>query len=228
MFTDTHDQVISPHMWNEGFWEAWISLLFLRSIKPGDVCLDVGANQGYFSLLMAAQVGPKGYVGAVEPIEKLCRLIERSAVANEFSWLHAFNYAASDATGHIDLWIPPQHEAYSSLIKPTADAVATRVPMTRLDELFDSLDHVDFVKIDAEFAEPQIVEGMRGLIERSPNIRICLEWAPNRYDDPMSILKRWKKDFRIDLCNFDGFAERIRLRPLTKIEDLVMILLTKK
>src|SRR5580704_6922794 len=43
------DPGLSEHFKNDGFWEAWITLWISRNVAPGSVCVDAGANYGYFT-----------------------------------------------------------------------------------------------------------------------------------------------------------------------------------
>lgn len=47
--------------------EQEVATVMIRSLRPGDFAIDVGANVGVFTVLMAALVGPNGTVVAVEP-----------------------------------------------------------------------------------------------------------------------------------------------------------------
>src|SRR3954451_11779388 len=51
----------------QGGREGFMADLFERSVEPGSVVADVGANVGYFTLLAARRVGPEGAVYAFEP-----------------------------------------------------------------------------------------------------------------------------------------------------------------
>ena len=64
MYVDPRDRGITPHLALNGFWEAWVTVALARLIQPGWRCVDVGANVGYFTLLMADAVGPDGRVAA--------------------------------------------------------------------------------------------------------------------------------------------------------------------
>src|SRR4029077_7247904 len=50
-----------------GVWEAHVTAVFTRLLSPGDVCVDVGAYTGYFTLLASKLVGNSGHVYALEP-----------------------------------------------------------------------------------------------------------------------------------------------------------------
>jgi len=55
----------------DGFWESWVTVAVARHLQAGMCCVDVGANYGYYTLLMASFVGPEGRIIACEPIPSL-------------------------------------------------------------------------------------------------------------------------------------------------------------
>jgi hypothetical protein len=61
-----------------GVWEPVLSEFILRHVQEGDVCVDAGANIGYFSLLFAQRVGTSGKVIAIE-----ARARHRAAAARQ-------------------------------------------------------------------------------------------------------------------------------------------------
>src|SRR5688572_28813430 len=67
MYVDVNDHSIAPHLLMDGYWESWITILLAKIIEPGMTCLDIGANFGYFSLLMAGMAEGGGRTIAVEP-----------------------------------------------------------------------------------------------------------------------------------------------------------------
>jgi hypothetical protein len=66
MFLDTRDPVNLTILLT-GYWEDWITNVFLSVVKPGMTVLDIGAHHGYFTLLAGMLVGPTGFVHAFEP-----------------------------------------------------------------------------------------------------------------------------------------------------------------
>jgi FkbM family methyltransferase len=66
-FVSTNDLGLGPRLVLDGFWEAWVTLALARYVQPGMWCVDVGANYGYYTLLMAAAAGSEGRVLACEP-----------------------------------------------------------------------------------------------------------------------------------------------------------------
>lgn len=68
-FVDTRDLMLGPRLVLDGFWEAWVTLAIARHLKTGMWCVDVGANYGYYTLLMAAGCGSGGHfaTSSLEP-----------------------------------------------------------------------------------------------------------------------------------------------------------------
>lgn len=80
-----------------------------RVLRPGMRCLDLGANVGYFTLLMADAVGPSGRVAAVEANPRLADLLGRTVDVNGFGdRVTVTQRAASDRSGdRLHLHVPP-------------------------------------------------------------------------------------------------------------------------
>ena len=82
MFVDTRDIGIASHLLLDGFWEMWVTEEMLRHVRQGMTVLDIGANLGYFSLLLADLTGPRGRVIAFEPNPLMSSLARRSIEVN--------------------------------------------------------------------------------------------------------------------------------------------------
>ncbi|MEM8641254.1 MAG: FkbM family methyltransferase [Cyanobacteria bacterium P01_G01_bin.54] len=64
--------------------EPFTSEIATRLVKPGQTCIDLGANIGSYTFLLAQQVGPTGQVYAFEPQPNLYELLQRSVAANHW------------------------------------------------------------------------------------------------------------------------------------------------
>lgn len=53
------------------------------------------------------------------------------------------------------------------------------VKTKRLDDVLEDVSNVSLLRMDAEGSEPLIIRGARGVIERSPDLRIVMEWSVN-------------------------------------------------
>ncbi|HEY9623664.1 MAG TPA: FkbM family methyltransferase [Crinalium sp.] len=192
VYADANDIGIVPHLSLNGYWESGITLTTVRILQPGWHCLDVGANHGYFALLMAEIVGPTGRVFAMEPNPKLVELLRRSLEANGFEKRAAvIPKAASHSDGEtLNLVIPKGqtgHASVAALPSSTDDVVA--VETITIDTLTADWPQVNFVKVDAEGAEEDIWNGMRQTIEKNKDIVVVLEFGASRYANPRAFLE---------------------------------------
>ncbi|MGE6786758.1 FkbM family methyltransferase [Ensifer adhaerens] len=176
-FTDADDTVITPHLLIYRQWEPDLSELFTRLITPEMVFVDVGANIGYFTVLVAAKAGTAARVFAYEPNPRLIPIMKKSIDAN---WSAApvtlHEAAASDETGSATLFIPTSKGGNASMAY-AKDGAEVIVPMVTLDETLPADLVVDLMKIDIEGFELFALKGANRTIERNPSIKIVLEWS---------------------------------------------------
>ena len=84
VYADAQESGITPHLAMDGYWESWITLVLARTVRPGSHCLDIGANHGYFTLVMADAAGPNGRVVPVEPTPRLTEMLRQTLDINGF------------------------------------------------------------------------------------------------------------------------------------------------
>jgi FkbM family methyltransferase len=161
-----------------GIFEPEETKSIMGLVKPGDRFLDIGANVGYYTVLVAELVEPAGRVFAVEPNEKNFEIL----VANTLSWqeegrVEVFQTALSDETGSANLFLNSRncgmHRLYSSVVC-THESVP--VTVVRGDEL--QLEPLDFIKIDIEGYEPRAMRGLKQTLLNSPHVKILSEFSP--------------------------------------------------
>ncbi len=194
LFVDNSDFGLSPHLMLDGFWEMWVTSGILNLVKSGMIAVDIGANLGYFTLLLADIVGDKGHVHAFEPNPRMMTLLDRSIALNGFTD-RVSRYASplGAADGEAVTLVVPEGEPKNAHLSRTP--VATPDSTVRIDLRSTSLDHiigdqrVDFIKIDAEGAERDIWRGMERILARNENLTIFLEFTAERYDAPDVFLR---------------------------------------
>ena len=226
MWVDLRDKGLSPHMLLQGYWELWVTSALARLTKPGKLAIDIGANIGYYTMLLADAVGPRGKVLAFEPNPRLANMLRASVGANGFGDRADVR---DDAVGNTDagqmtLAIPrnsPQNAAviYSDDQKQGfknefGDQMQfTQVKSVTLDSL--NLVNVDMVKIDVEGAEYNIWRGMQKTIDNNPDIQICMEFNTDRsYEWQPFFIEMQGRFKQVRHVDFDG-----HLKPL----DMEMI-----
>lgn len=137
-------------------------------VKPGQHVVDVGANRGTVTEVMAMEVGLEGHVDAIEPHPgcqaPLQGLVER------FPWVTVHPCAAVATAGSVALWENATDSAQSSLaasaVKEPVQPMLSAVEGRRLDDLVTG--DVDFVKIDVQGAECRVLEGASRLLTQCP------------------------------------------------------------
>ncbi len=191
-FADAGDIGLTPHLCLNGYWETWISQAFARIVESGWHCVDIGANQGYFSVLLSDLAGASGRLLAVEPNPTLIKFLAKNLEVNGFLQIASVvNKALADTNGERLKLIVPQGRALDATIfgEAGADDIVFEVETVTLDELTKDWDRVDFIKIDAEGAEERIWRGMSETIKRNPNITIVMEFKCSRYAEPQTFLQ---------------------------------------
>jgi FkbM family methyltransferase len=192
MFVDPHDLGLTPRLCLDGYWESWITRAIARSVRPGNWCVDVGANHGYYTLIMADAAGKDGRVLAVEPNPSLAGLAALSVEVNGFTaQTRIVQKAVTDgAAPRARLVVPRRRGACATICREaTADDEVVDVDAASVDELTAEWPQVDLVKVDAEGAEDAIWRGMRGTIARNPGLSVFLEFVPSRYRDPGAFVR---------------------------------------
>lgn len=192
MYVDSRDVGVVPHLLMDGFWEVWVTKFIASMVQPGDVCIDAGANFGYYSLLMAELAGPEGRVLAVEPYSKLCQLLRFTSCLTGYPF-QVVEKALSDRAGEVVLAVPRDFWGGATIrsAKVHDHIMEERVPMLTLDELVqqEGLSKVDFIKMDCEGVEPMILSGMDKTLARNPQLKMVMEYSPFMYKDVMGFTK---------------------------------------
>lgn len=160
LYCNTQNVGISPHLMKSGEWEPHLTRYFQTQNLKGSVCIDVGANAGYYSMLFSYGNARKVY--AFEPLQKEFKLLKMStdiyAGKTDF---HLENCGASD--GHKGLqFTEEENRTGGSRINEAGLSTIKTITIDSLD-----IPSVDFMKIDVEGHEPQVLTGAKDTITRS-------------------------------------------------------------
>ena len=213
MFLDTRDHGFACHVLLDGFWEIWLTQFIARYVKPGMRVADIGANYGYYSLLLGDLIGPQGALHCVEPNPAAAAMLRMSLAQNGFSertTVHELALGADD--GEASLCVP-RGEPKNAHVLPSGHisdmGPLHKISVRSFDALLAGEPGLDFVKIDVEGSEEGIIAGMETLI-RKFHPAMVLEFNVGRYRDPASFLSKLGTLYsNIRYVDYDGNAAPI-------------------
>jgi len=212
-YADPSDIGITPHLCLDGYWESWITLALARIVRPGWNCIDVGANHGYYSVIMADAVEESGFVMAIEPNPQLAHRIATSLEVNGFQdRASVLQRAVSDEASKRTSLVIPRNRSMDATLCRTATAAddVIEVETVTIDQVAADWPHLDLIKIDAEGAEPAIWRGMRAVLERNPLLTVVMETRCSRYPDAkLFISEILDAGFPLRHIAYDGSIETL-------------------
>jgi FkbM family methyltransferase len=170
------DRALAAWLLNAGLKGGDERRYFENSISLGEFVLDVGANQGLFTLLFSRLVGPTGRVLSIEPAPGMFTALDGNCRRNHTENVTRLHAAAGEIRSAGILHCSRVNSG-DNRMTPSLRGRAVPVDIVSLDELVPS-GIVDLVKIDVQGYEMRVVEGMRAMIARSPKIKVFFEYWP--------------------------------------------------
>lgn len=160
------DQGVYAQIFTLGEFEAAQSKAVRGLLRPGDLAVDVGANIGWFTVLMAACVEPNGEVWAIEPMPPVLHALERNISLNPELAVKLVPLAVGAEEGELELHLFQglSHGHASASTLGRIDYEKFRVPVRSLDGLLDRERTPAFVKIDVEGSELEVLNGANRLL----------------------------------------------------------------
>ena len=174
--------ILGLHLMSDGLHEPQMCKLFEAVLRPGDQVIDVGGNEGYFSVFAAALV-QDGQVHCVEPQTRLQPILRENVRVNGAHAIVVHQLALSDVASEVDLYLRPStNTGASSFYRHwKLGSEHERVRTLRLDDFFEhnKLEQVRLLKVDCEGAEYQVIEGAKEVLARQVIEFIALEYHPS-------------------------------------------------
>jgi len=150
-------------------------IIYFNSIlKPHFTFIDVGANQGEFSLFAATKL-VNGKVISFEPVQKQLNLLRTNIELNRFNNIKVNSYGLSDKRGELPIYTSTNadsnfgvHEGLSSLFKSDSRNELEQLVSLKVfdEEYFETLKRFDVLKIDIEGAELYALKGMQKSLKK--------------------------------------------------------------
>lgn len=152
-------------MWG-GAYEPHVTRCLAILLRPGDTFLDVGAHIGFFSLVASSLVGPSGRVYAFEANPSIFPILQSNA--SPYPWLLPQMKAIWKESCSLAFSDPEQagESGWGKLGAIRYEGHIEQIQAIALDEWYEEVNspEIRLIKIDAEGAEPYILEGARRIL----------------------------------------------------------------
>ncbi len=189
MYLDPGDSLnLSIH----GVYEPVETELVARLVSPGDFAIDVGANIGYYTLILAGLVGESGRVIAFEPDPQNFGLLSRNVELGGGTAVTAVNKAVWSRSGALRPYLSESDVGAHTVADWGDGSKSIEIEAVSLDDFFKGhAGDIDFMKVDVEGAEAAVIQGMQAVLDRNPGLRVLTElnvlaleragWKPEDY-----------------------------------------------
>lgn len=158
-------EVIGRSIATQGIYDLPVTEAIMRLADPGDTALDVGANIGYMSLVLARSVGPRGRVLSFEPSPAVLTVL-RMNVDNwkslDIAPIEIQTVALSDQDGEGRLGFPTGGDPNWGLASLELKEDSIPVKLSRLDSL--DCHGAGIMKVDVEGHEASVFAGAGSLL----------------------------------------------------------------
>lgn len=219
MLLDTDDPGLSADLWREGTREWDCPHVTHQIVTEGQVCIDIGANLGYYALMEAKLVRHFGHVYAIEPVQKSVDILNASAELNGYQNISTYCMAIGAENGTARFTV----RAHSNLCRLETTKArpvlgwAREVPIMTLDSFVEQegIERIDYLRYDIESAEVELVAGAQKTLAGMPvGSYMFGEWHTVHFENPV-------EDMQPALQNVldHGFVPR-RCIPVTPLEEV--------
>jgi FkbM family methyltransferase len=193
------DRLLNLCMHRFGLMGAADKKIYEKLLRPGSTVVEIGANQGLYSLLFSGLVGPQGRVFAFEPDQTLFLALQENCQRNRATNVCCYNYAIGAKNEARTLYHSRVNSGDNRLVASDRPdwfyevGVQTRT----LDSLLADT-HVDFIKIDVQGWELEVLEGMTEIFRKNQEaIDIYFEFWPfglrRAGRDPVELLDYFRR-----------------------------------
>ena len=189
LWSQGDDGVSNAVYWNGwGGYEPEATPLFFRLAEQAQVILDIGANVGYHAML-AAHANPRARIFAFEPLPLAAQRLRLHRELNGAANVEWIDAAVGAECGSANFYVGeggiPVGASLSAdfverirreaPVRPRDEMLTLRVPVVTIDQFAAerSLPRIGLVKIDAESAEPQVLQGMAAVLRRDRPAILC-------------------------------------------------------
>ncbi len=178
-------------LWRFGIYDLPLSKAIWRLLDRAETAIDVGANIGYVTGLMAARSGPEGRVLAFEPHPRLFAEL----VSNISSWrghrnspIRPFEVALSSQSGLGFLYEGENFQTNCGTSRVTQECSKIEIRTARLDDICADSGPIGMLKVDVEGHELEVLLGGEKLLRAKAIRDIVFEQHARSFNSPVPTL----------------------------------------
>jgi FkbM family methyltransferase len=178
--------------------------------KQGDIVVDIGAHMGRYTIISSKRVGSNGKVVAIEAHPGNFEMLNRNIKLNQLTNVIPLNYAVYSKETKVKLYLPDEESGYTMHHSIMSDYIFPKykgktedkfieVSANTLDYLLNlkGITDVNWVKIDVEGAEFEVLKGANNILSNSKDIALLIEvHGKNTYEPIIDSLRSY--NFKID------------------------------
>ena len=174
--------------------------------KQGDIVVDIGAHIGRYTIIASKRVGTNGKVVAIEANPGNFEMLNRNIKLNKLANVIPLNYAVYSKETKIKLYLPGEESGYTiynTIMSNRArnEEKFVEVNANTLDYLLQSKgikeEQVNWIKIDVEGAEFEVLKGATNVLSKSKDISLLIEvHGPHNYRPIVEFLNLY--NFKIE------------------------------
>jgi FkbM family methyltransferase len=183
--------------------------------KKDDIVVDVGAHIGHYTIISSERVGSNGKVVAIEADPSNFEMLNHNIRLNQLTNVISLNYAASSKEEKVKLYLPSQESGFTIYNTIMTDRASTekdkfiQVNASTLDNLLEqngiSHEDVNWIKIDVEGAEYEVLKGATSILSKSKDIALLIEvHGFDNYKPIVEFLKSYDLEIEFETGNEEG------------------------
>lgn len=175
---------ISPKNWYvdqtifiDWIYEENIYNLMIQEIQQWNTCVDIWANIWMYTNFFPQIVSQSWKVIAFEPVLSNYEQNLESITKNKYSNVTLYNFALSDTESEIDIFISDRNLWGSSFNKSSLHTRKEKIKTYTGDSILLKENKIDFIKIDTEWSELQVLNGLVETLKKHTP-KIIIEFSP--------------------------------------------------
>ncbi len=207
---DTLNSTLCKVLYLTNRYEPSIIMYLRKILKEGDIFIDVGANEGVFSILAGKLVGPQGKVYAIEPLPKNVSMLKRNIHKNKLNNIIIHDVAVGDENKDLifnDVKYGNMLGGYNNRVIAMLSLIpgivsSIKVKQKRLDMLINEpLNKIKLIKIDTERYEPQVLKGISTWLNEKCSIDFLIELKPKKSKEIINLF--------LNEYQYQGYMHRV-------------------